>query len=131
VFRPGLNKSRPVFFNRTGVPQTEGMSGEEVQFLGRLMKEIEGLKEGLDPQYLAAWYHKVADDAKAAAPRDLADSIGVVQDSLLPMKFSFQTSKRAVTYVLRAIERNLEEMPFATRLYFQKLAELIQAESMR
>ena len=47
------------------------------------------------------------------------------------MKFEFKTSRRAVKYVLEAIDGNLNEMPMATRLYFQKLSELIQAESLR
>jgi len=55
----------------------------------------------------------------------------VIQNEILPMKFEFKTSKRAVKYVLEAIDRNLAEMPMATRLYFQKLAEIIQAEMDR
>ena len=47
------------------------------------------------------------------------------------MKFEFKTSRRAVKYVLESIDRNLGEMPMATRLYFQKLSELIQAEMNR
>ena len=47
------------------------------------------------------------------------------------MKFEFKTSKRAVGYVLEAIDSNLASMPMATRLYFQKLSELIQAEMNR
>ena len=34
-------------------------------------------------------------------------------------------------YVTEAIDRNLNAMPMATRLYFQKLSELIQAEALR
>lgn len=107
------------------------MAGEEIQFLNRLMSEIQGLKRGLDPGVLAGWYEKVAMDARVKAPRELSDSIYVVQDPILPMKFEFKSSKRAVKYVLEAIDRNLEAMPVATRLYFQKLAELIHAESLR
>ena len=47
------------------------------------------------------------------------------------MKFEFKTSRRAVKYVIEAIDRNLDRMPLATRLYFQKLSELIQAETLR
>ena len=53
----------------------------------------------------------------------------VIQNPDLPMKFEFKSSKRAVPYVIEAIESNLASMPFATRLYFQKLGEIIQAES--
>jgi len=99
--------------------------------LNRLLQEIEGLKEGLEPGILEGWYNKIASDAKADAPSYLADSIGVAQDPILPMKFELKTSRRAVKYVLEAIDRNIPNMPTATRLYFQKLSELIQAEMLR
>ncbi len=107
------------------------MTSEEMLVLNRLLQEIENLKLGLDPTVLAGWYSKVASDARVAAPSHLSDSIDVAQDPILPMKFEFKTSKRAVKYVLDAIDENLEKMPLATRLYFQKLSELIQAQTMR
>jgi len=99
--------------------------------LNKLLQEIENLKEGLEPGILAGWYNKIASDAKVEAPAYLADSIDVIQDPILPMKFEFKTSKRAVKYVLDAIDQNLSGMPTATRLYFQKLSELIQSEMLR
>ncbi|MDG7011173.1 MAG: hypothetical protein JRN57_03540 [Nitrososphaerota archaeon] len=99
--------------------------------LNRLLKEIEDLKLGLDPNVLWGWYQKIAGDARSEAPGHLTDSIGVIQDPILPMKFEFQTSRRAIRYVIEAIDRNLDEMPLATRLYFQKLSEIIQAEALR
>ncbi len=107
------------------------MADETTLVLNRLLQEIEDLKLGLDPNVLAGWYNKIATDAKAEAPSHLVDSIDVVQDPILPMKFEFKTSRRAVKYVLEAIERNLDGMPMATRLYFEKLSELIQAELLR
>lgn len=107
------------------------MANEEMLVLNRLLQEFENLKLGLEPDVLAGWYNKIASDAKAEAPRHLMESIDVIQDPILPMKFEFKTSKRAVKYVLDAIDRNLDEMPTATRLYFQKLSELIQAEMLR
>lgn len=107
------------------------MASEEMVFLNKLLAEIERLKEGLDPTVLAGWYHKIASDARAEAPSHLTDSIEVVQDPILPMKFEFKTSRRAIKYVVEAIDRNLDNMPLATRLYFQKLSELIQAEALR
>lgn len=97
----------------------------------RLVKEIEDLKLGLDPAVLSGWYRKVETDARARAPEHLRDSIQVIQNEILPMKFEFKASKRAVGYVFEAIDKNLEAMPMATRLYFQKLEELIQAEINR
>jgi len=107
------------------------MANEEMMVLNKLLQEIEDLKLGLDPSVLLGWYERVASDARAHAPSHLVDSIDVIQDPILPMKFEFKTSRRAIKYVLEAIDRNLDEMPMATRLYFQKLGELIQAEAMR
>jgi hypothetical protein len=107
------------------------LANEEMRMIQHLLQEIENLKLGLEPNVLLGWYNKVASDAKVDAPRHLMDSIDVVQDPILPMKFEFKTSRRVVRYVLEAIDRNLDSMPTATRLYFQKLAELIQAEMLR
>ena len=107
------------------------MANEEMLVLNKLLREIEELKQGFEPNVLLGWYQKIASDARAEAPRHLQDSIDVVQDPILPMKFEFKTSRRAIKYVTEAIERNLDGMPLATRLYFQKLAELIQAEALR
>jgi hypothetical protein len=102
----------------------------EMRLIERLVQEIERLKLGLDPEVLAAWYRKIEVDAKARTPTHLKDSIQVIRDPILTMKFELKTSRRAVDKVLQAIEANLSAMPLATRLYFQKLAELIQAQSM-
>ena len=107
------------------------MANEEMLVLNKLLREIEELKQGFEPNVLLGWYQKISSDARAEAPRHLQDSIDVVQDPILPMKFEFKTSRRAIKYVTEAIERNLDGMPLATRLYFQKLAELIQAEALR
>jgi hypothetical protein len=107
------------------------MPNEEMMVLNRLVQEIENLKLGLEPDVLAGWYNKVASDAKAKAPKELADLIDVIQNPILPMKFEFRTSRRTVKYVLEAIDDNLGAMPTATRLYFQKLSELIQTETLR
>ena len=129
-----LNKFTHRFFKRdrtASAPSTSALANEEMMVLNRLLHEIESLKEGLEPSILAAWYNKIASDAKVEAPSYLTDSIDVVQDPILPMKFEFRTSKRAVKYVLDAIDQSLPKMPTATRLYFQKLSELIQAEMLR
>jgi hypothetical protein len=107
------------------------MANEEMLVLNKLLQEIEDLKLGLDPDVLSGWYQKIASEARAGAPPHLTDSIDVIQDPILPMKFEFKSSKRAVRYVIEAIDRNLERMPLATRLYFQKLSEIIQTEALR
>jgi len=104
--------------------------GTEMRLIERLVQEIERLKLGLDPEVLAAWYRKIEADAKARTPPHLRESIQVIRDPILTMKFELKASRRAVDHVLEAIEANLAGMPLATRLYFQKLAELIHAQSM-
>lgn len=104
---------------------------EELRLIERLLREIENVKEGLNPEVLAGWYGKIEAEARSRAPSHLRGSIQVVQNAILPMKFEFKASRRAVGYVLDSIDRNLAEMPTATRLYFQKLSELIQAEMNR
>jgi len=44
------------------------------------------------------------------------------------MKFQLKSSKRAIPYVVDAVESYANAMPFATRLYFQKFLEIIQQE---
>lgn len=107
------------------------MASEEMRVLKMLIDEIEALKVGLDPNILAGWYNKIESDAKSKAPRELMDSIQVVQDPILPMKFEFRTSRRVVNCVLESIDDNLNDMPAATRLYFQKLSEIIQYEMLK
>ena len=100
-----------------------------MRLLQRLVAEIERLKLGLDPEVLAAWYRKIEVDARARAPDHLKDSIQVIRDPVLTMKFEFRTSRRAVDKVIEAIAANLGSMPLATRLYFEKLGELIEAQA--
>ncbi len=66
------------------------MASEEMRVLQKLLKEIEELKFGLDPTVLGSWYTKVESDAKAKAPLHLRDSIQVVQNEILPMKFEIR-----------------------------------------
>ncbi|MBI4258771.1 MAG: hypothetical protein HY619_07435 [Thaumarchaeota archaeon] len=100
----------------------------EVQVINRFISMIEDIKTGLDPDVLASWYAVIESDAKSKCPSNLVSTIMVRQDPVLPMKFEFKASKRAVPFVVEAIENHLNEMPFATRLYFQKLEEVISHE---
>jgi len=90
--------------------------------------DITGLKEGLDPNNIAFWYKKVIAEAKEMAPPWLQDKIGVKQDPILYMKFNLDISKRAVRYLMIAIEDNMNAMPYTTRLYFLKVQELVSQE---
>ena len=101
----------------------------EVNVLNKLIETIEGAKVGLDSEVIAKWYAVIESESKVLCPTsELRDSIHVVQNPVLPMKFEFKSSKRAIPYVVSAIESNLNEMPFATRLYFQKFEEIMQQE---
>jgi hypothetical protein len=101
----------------------------EVATLNKLAETIQDVQNGLDPDVLASWYSVIEAESRALCPTDeLRDSILVVQDPVLLMKFEFKTSKRAIPYVVEAVENNLNSMPFATRLYFQKFEEVMSQE---
>ena len=98
------------------------------KMLHKMSSDITDLKDGLDPQNIAFWYKKVIVEAKEMAPPWLVDKIGVKQDPILYLKFNLDISKRAVRYLMMAIENNLDAMPYATRLYFLKVQELVSQE---
>ncbi|MGI0078945.1 MAG: hypothetical protein ACRECH_04915 [Nitrososphaerales archaeon] len=101
----------------------------EVNTLNKLVETIQDVRIGLDPEILADWYGILETEAKTLCPNEeLRDSIRVVQNPDLPMKFEFKSSKRAIPFVVEAIENNLNAMPFATRLYFQKFEEIMEDE---
>ncbi len=62
------------------------------------------------------------------APPWLQDKIKVEQDSILTMKFNLNISKRAVRYFMIAVDDNLEDMPYSTKLYFLKVQEIMSSE---
>jgi hypothetical protein len=103
--------------------------GEEIRVLEKLAEMIKDIKYGLDPDVLADWYKVIETEAKSLCPDELRDSIAVTRDPILTLKFEFKASKRAIPCVIEAIENNLSAMPFATRLYFQKLEEIVQQEA--
>ncbi|MGI0069492.1 MAG: hypothetical protein ACREAN_04460 [Nitrosopumilaceae archaeon] len=98
------------------------------RMLGKMSSDITNLKEGLDPENIAFWYKKVIDEAKEMAPSWLVDKINVKQDPILYLKFNLDISKRAVRYLMIAIENNLDEMPYTTKLYFLKVQEIVGQE---
>ncbi|MEM3437354.1 MAG: hypothetical protein QXP55_02305, partial [Nitrososphaerales archaeon] len=99
--------------------------------IDKLLKMIEEKKLGLDPDVLAYWFKIIESDSKALCPEDLRDSISIKQDPILWMKFHLKASKRAVPFLIQAIEKNLPSMPYATRLYFMKVGEIIEEEANR
>ena len=44
------------------------------------------------------------------------------------MKFNLDISKRAVRYLMIAIDNNLQQMPYTTQLYFLKVQEIMTLE---
>ncbi|MEM4311173.1 MAG: hypothetical protein QXX95_02150 [Nitrososphaerales archaeon] len=103
----------------------------EIKVLNRLVQIIEDAKQGLDPEVLASWFQVIESEAKALAPEELRDKIKISQDPYLWMKFNLTLSKRAIPYIMEAIEKHLKDMPFATRLYFQKVEEIIEEELLK
>lgn len=100
--------------------------------INHMMKQIDSdvtsLKEGLHPENLAFWYSKIIKETKEMAPPWLQDKIKAKQDPVLQMKFNLDISKRAVQYFMMAIEKNLDHMPYSTKLYFLKVQEIMENE---
>ena len=99
--------------------------GLELRLREKLQNIVDDINSGMDPDVLASWYRAIAGEARLLAPPELAKSIQVKQDPILWMKFELKLSRWAVPYVLEAIENNLPKMSFSTRLYFQKVEEII------
>lgn len=89
---------------------------------------VKDLQDGLLPEVIAEWYDIIINKARDLAPPHLKDKINVEQDELLPMRFKLDLSKRAVPFVVTAIEESMQSMPYSTRLYFEKVKELIIKE---
>ncbi|MDA4130940.1 MAG: hypothetical protein OK457_09230 [Thaumarchaeota archaeon] len=104
----------------------------EDRVLDKLVRNIQDAQNGLDPRILAFFYKKIETDSKVRCPtEELRNSISVIQNRELPMKFELKASKRAFRYVIEAVESNLNAMPVATRLYFQKFEEILEKEYLR
>jgi len=105
--------------------------GIEVKVLEKLADIIEEVKNGLDPDLLASWYEFIVERAKENCPVNLKDTISVERDPILTLKFHIKASRRAVPYLLDVMEEHLPQMPYATRLYFQKVEEILELEAAR
>ena len=90
--------------------------------------DVSNLKKGLQPANLSYWYDKIIKESIEMAPPWLQDKIKVQQDPILTMKFNLNISKRAVRYFMLAVDENLDDMPYSTRLYFLKVEEIMSAE---
>ena len=100
----------------------------ESSFAMKINNIIKEMKDGLDPEVLANWYSIVQNRARELCPEDLREKISVEQDPILSMKFRLSISKRTVPFLVSAIEQTLPEMPYSTRLYFEKVQEIILEE---
>ncbi len=98
------------------------------QMLAKLGSDVANLKEGLQPENLSFWYNKIIAETIDMAPPWLQDKIKVKQDPILPMKFNIDISKRAVRYLMIAIDNNVDSMPYSTKLYFLKVQEIMSTE---
>ncbi|GBL40820.1 hypothetical protein LBMAG54_11140 [Nitrosopumilaceae archaeon] len=94
----------------------------------KLDTDVSNLKEGLHPENLSYWYDKIIRETIDMAPPWLQDKIKVKQDPILHMKFNLDISKRAVRYFMIAVDNNLDDMPYSTKLYFLKVQEIMGTE---
>ncbi len=76
----------------------------EINTLNRLVETIEDVKNGLDYEVIASWYSVIESETKALCPTaELRESVQVIQNPDLPMKFEFKASKRAIPYIIEVI----------------------------
>lgn len=94
----------------------------------KLQASVGSLQDGLQPESLSAWYSVIISQAKKDAPPWLYDKISVKQDPVLPMRFKLDVSKRAVKYVMMAIDSNTDLMPQSTKMYFLRVQESLETE---
>ena len=94
----------------------------------KLDNDITELRQGLHPENLGFWYEKIIADTIELAPPWLEDKIKVHQDPILGLKFNLDISKRAVRYFMIAVDNNISDMPYSTRLYFLKVQETVALE---
>ena len=112
------------------ITETE-MSKDETQTesgLGTIIDIAQSLKHGLDPAVLASWYKSIEASTKAVLPTELINKVAITQDPVLHMKFDLKISRRVVPYFIEAIEKNMSLMPSSTKLYFQKLQQMIEEQ---
>ncbi len=101
------------------------------RMLKKLDDDVSCMQRGLQPDSLAHWYGVVIREARRLAPAHLQDKISVRQDPILLMRFNLDVSKRAVRYLMMAVDDNLERMPYTTRLYFLRVQEALAGEADR
>ncbi|MCL4343530.1 MAG: hypothetical protein JRN26_07255 [Nitrososphaerota archaeon] len=102
-----------------------------IDTIAKLVQTIVDQKEGLSPEVLLEWYQIIQEDYQKIAPEEFRDKFTVIQDPILPMKFKVDISKRAISYLVKAIEDNLPKMPIATKIYFMKVEDTIQENYKR
>jgi len=94
----------------------------------QINNDVANLQKGLHPENLAFWYEKIIKETKEMAPPWLQDKIKVNQDPILSLKFNLDISKRAVRYFMIAVDNNIDQMPYSTKLYFLKVQEILETE---
>jgi len=98
------------------------------KMMKKFENDVSNLKKGLQPENLSYWYDKIINEAIEMVPPWLQDKIKVKQDPILTMKFNLDISKRAVRYFMLAVDENLDDMPYSTKLYFLKVQEIMSVE---
>ena len=98
------------------------------EMMKKINSNIKDYQKGLHPESVGFWYDKIISETKEMAPPWLQDKIKVKQDPVLPMKFNIDISKRAVRYFMIAVDDNLDNMPYTTKLYFLQVQEIMATE---
>ena len=56
-----------------------------------MLQTINNVKNGLNPEVLEEWYSIIEKDAKSKCPENVKDSIKVIRNPALPLKFEFKS----------------------------------------
>jgi len=110
---------------------TNNMANYNYYSDNKLDLAISNLKDGLHPDILAYWYKRIEEKTREIAPIHLKEKLNFRQDRLLWMKFQLNISRRAVPYLIRAIEEYIDLMPYSTGLYFRNVQQIVTDELVR
>ena len=91
-----------------------------------LARELSGITSGLEPAALEGWRKKIEQDAIDAAPQELKEVVALPQITGLGQDSrELKVSRRALPYLVAAIEKNKGSMPEGARTYFETLEDLL------
>jgi len=114
------------FLRRGGEP----LGPESLAAAASLVQELGAMTAGLGESQLEEWSEKIEKEAMEAAPKDLKEKISLPRGSGPSRPASskeVRVSRRAVPFIIVAIEKYKESMPEGARHYFERLEGVLAA----